>query len=787
MFHPYQRSSVRRSPISALNSASVKGNSVVGGQPPSSTGTFRPDNSFSASRSGYGHTTPQTDDIFGEFSSYMSRRELLRSEGRKEQFGASMASRASSPFKRSTTSTGTAASLDLYTDPELLKARKEIRELKETRRKLIDEKANLERKVHDLENSNNEKEAKLQATVLRVDQLEADRQFLLNRSKDLDNRLEAAEEHAITAKKEAELSQSALRRELTELQEKFSLARREANGQLRFKEQETESLEIECDTLSQQLADCEKELRKQIAMVKLGREQLSQMERKYTEAESLIMKLKSNGNAQDEMAVLKRTLDEQIAHGKSLEGRLQELTQQNRYLRDMQENTERLKDEKQALQEQLSRMHRLRGRVDELEVEISQLRSEKARWTKFLDEKDETGIDSPYALSRALAQQRFELAVIKERLGEEEAKRTGRENYILRLENELQEWMQKAKEAEDKRQADAKTLKRVERGRVLAQKEVEFLRSQLKSYDVEEEHLMSQSYDQQKARRISQLEEMVAEYRQEVVKLEEELRQPQTLPSPMSNTRVVGIYSPEVTQRITELEFTIAQLRKENAMLQKEAESLDMQVGELQRALGRGEYDPATTRILQLADNPETREAAIRQSTLDALREENRKLMSRVVELNGAVGKAGSSLGPGMVPLESVRSLEVECNQLKQAVEEKEKRVARLKEVYQAKAQEYREAVYSLLGYKLEIEIDGRVRLTSMYASQDQDPSFVFASGESDQGTMQLVGGAGDAEKRIRAAASYYVEQKGSVPALLAGVTLELFEKSRMQVQEAGG
>lgn len=245
---------------------------------------------------------------------------------------------------------------------------------------------------------------------------------------------------------------------------------------------------------------------------------------------------------------------------------------------------------------------------------------------------------------------------------------------------------------------ESRASKRLERARALAQKEADFLKEQLKSYDMEEENMMSGNYDQQKAQRIAGLEQTIEEYREYICSLEEELRSKRDESTATGQTmHVTEIYSPDVARKIKELEDLAAQLKQDKVMLEKECESLDGQVHELQRALGRGEYNPATTRVLQLADNPERQEAAIRQATLDALREENRKLMEQISKVG--VG-AGHGKGPaiGMVPIESLKSLEIECLKLQQAVEDKEKRVLRLKEVYQAKAQEYREAVASLLG-----------------------------------------------------------------------------------------
>jgi mitotic spindle assembly checkpoint protein MAD1 len=71
---------------------------------------------------------------------------------------------------------------------------------------------------------------------------------------------------------------------------------------------------------------------------------------------------------------------------------------------------------------------------------------------------------------------------------------------------------------------------------------------------------------------------------------------------------------------------------------------------------------------------------------------------------------------------------------------------------------------------------NGRVRLTSAYAVNEND-SFLFRSDANDYGTMELVGSGNDAfAQRLEQHIRVWVAERGSIPALLSAVTLELVQ-----------
>lgn len=125
-------------------------------------------------------------------------------------------------------------------------------------------------------------------------------------------------------------------------------------------------------------------------------------------------------------------------------------------------------------------------------------------------------------------------------------------------------------------------------------------------------------------------------------------------------------------------------LRDENSLLIKELDALDVQVERLNYAHNNGAYDPSTTKVLELRENPDLMEHAIRTSTLERLREENAALLGRMSSLEGR--KLASGAGEGaqegmLVPRESYASLQRDYEELQAVIEQKEKMNKRMIDV----------------------------------------------------------------------------------------------------------
>ncbi|KAJ1841333.1 coiled-coil domain-containing protein mad1, partial [Coemansia sp. RSA 486] len=207
-------------------------------------------------------------------------------------------------------------------------------------------------------------------------------------------------------------------------------------------------------------------------------------------------------------------------------------------------------------------------------------------------------------------------------------------------------------------------------------------------------------------------------------------------------------------------------------------------------------YNPRTTRILQLIDNPSAQDFAIRSEKLSSLAAENSALLERIRELEQRSGAAadGSKDGasdqlPESSPFfHTIDNLRNENCDLTQQLEDSIKLINRYKKEWKRKAAELREVVYSILGYRVDFLANGSVRFTSMYAS-DIDESFVFTSGDDNLGVMRLSGGGSKAylmglSNDIR----YWVQERGSIPGFMATITLQGFEthsdQADIQTQE---
>jgi len=148
------------------------------------------------------------------------------------------------------------------------------------------------------------------------------------------------------------------------------------------------------------------------------------------------------------------------------------------------------------------------------------------------------------------------------------------------------------------------------------------------------------------------------------------------------------------------------QLQRKETLLNAEIEALHFRITSM---------EGTSTRILQLKDNPTAREQAVKVSLLKALQEENAALLAQLEGRGDQVR---------VVPRATLENVRAEVKAMEKVVAEKEKRMMRLKEIWSAKSNEFREAVFSLLGWKLEFMQNGRVRVTHMFGNETQSIEF---------------------------------------------------------------
>ncbi|CAH0515086.1 unnamed protein product [Peronospora belbahrii] len=261
-----------------------------------------------------------------------------------------------------------------------------------------------------------------------------------------------------------------------------------------------------------------------------------------------------------------------------------------------------------------------------------------------------------------------------------------------------------------------------------------------------------------------------------VALLESSLKDSQALIEGMESTQK-SMATPAAVKkyegRIERLEKALADAKQENVRLTKHLERAEMELVVFEKRLGRGEFNVETTKIVHLAVNP-TRELLqqrkAKSTDIENLRQENKALRARLNTLTG--GEDTESLNAHVEDkLTTTTSYDT--------VEGLKKLNQRLKQVFGDQIRQYREAVYLLTGYKVDLKkSDGKelLRLRSVYAEHDDDELLVCMKAD---GSLELL----DSEfcSQINQRVFAYLTTCRSFPAFLSTLTLHLFEKQTFQ------
>lgn len=255
----------------------------------------------------------------------------------------------------------------------------------------------------------------------------------------------------------------------------------------------------------------------------------------------------------------------------------------------------------------------------------------------------------------------------------------------------------------------------------------------------------------------------------------------------------------------------IESMRAEFLQLQRQNALLDEALGKAEERLGVGEFNVEKYRCLVLKRNPVDVDRDLRTKTMDRLKAENRQLIKRVEDLSAkaavaAAAAAASSTqseglqssdatddaggAAGLVPASTLANLREEIADLHASIATKDKAMLRLKQVYTAKASEFREAIQSLFGFKVRFKENGAVQLNSTFArSSSRATSLVFRSEPGNVGRMTLAGEAANDTSlaNVPHLREYWLGtgMRQSVPCFLAALQLELYESTTQAVRSA--
>ncbi|RYP56240.1 hypothetical protein DL771_012027 [Monosporascus sp. 5C6A] len=567
---------------------------------------------------------------------------------------------------------------------------------------------------------------------------------------------------------------------LKEQLEDLSAAKKEGD---RMNQKRVDDLEAQVLSMQQTIQELEQDSQAREALLQQAQEHIAEKDKQIGDLEADVLRLKAQTGDAETIAVIRRELTDQVQHIRSLEARNAKQHAELSHLRQIHKAVEVVEEEKRSLQRKLEAAQALETELAEVRIQRQRLEDERLAWTGYLQSEASDGMmefDSPEAVARALVQERYNAASLVERLGEVQPLIAERDEIIKSLEKDksnLNAQIEKLKTTPAPATA-GRAQARLERQRLLAVKEVEYLRAQLKAFDAEDETFDTEKYDQKKVDRISELEKLVDEYKEEVQALHNELATAESsshvVPEPAVGSKRTRVTDESESEQLGELNRKrrkladdLAKLQTEHAVLQKEHEVTKSRLAAAETA--------AKTRVLSLRSNPTSDYEAVKRATLEALKKENQELLAQLE-------KEARRRGPAcrVIPASQLDAARREVEQARQETASAEKRARRLKEVWALKSQEFKEAIFSTLGWTVTFIPNGKMRVESLfYPSKDPDGehenSIVF---DGERGTMKVSGGPQSPfARRISDQIQFWVRDKGCIPGFLAALTLEFYEE----------
>ena len=641
---------------------------------------------------------------------------------------------------------------------------------------------------------------------------------LVNQKTVLEKKLRAAEESQRSAREEAEEAQN----DLKSMERQHQHSMRDVESQI--------------STLSKTVSDVRGEADSKSNALKATQDRLAQQEVLAGELESEILRLKAQTGDSDTLAIIKKELSEQMTHIRHLEKTNREQTEELKVFRKRSKAVEVVEEEKRVLESRLGLLDGTQKQLREEQLQRQILEDERRSWAAYIETEGSGEYSTPEDVVKEMAQQRLQNASLVQQQGQLQAEGLEKDEMIKTLESQritLQSEVDilKSTTANPPSSAtlptttnttttDTRTKQRLEKQLSFAKKEIALMRDQLRSFDTEEQtYHADHPFDAAKSARITDLERLLDDHRTELSSLTSQLsHQPQPIPPSPTNTNPNPLKRPHpppstppsTSATAEDTSDLLSRLTRKTRTLQSQLSTTESSLTLLtaeNTALKSQLASASTTstRILALRSNPTADQDALKLATVRALRRENADLLSALSARSSSSTTSADSkhissssdkdkkAAGAMVPRSTLQPIQDRLAEREAELKEAQKRMQRLKQIWGAKAGELREAVLSLLGWRMEMRGDGKVVLAlvgrrrrgasgrnedededdgEMEGEEGEERSFVF---DGEKGTMKVSGGAESAFAReVKPFFREWVggRERGWIPGLMASVLL---------------
>lgn len=589
-------------------------------------------------------------------------------------------------------------------------------------------------------------------------------------------------------KETAEQEKKALERKVREAQDEARLVEEQLQDLSNAKDEASRMSDKKISDFQMQIAALQKmtqehdqESRDREHLLQQTQSQVAERDDQIAALEADVLRFKAQSGDAETMQAIKNELTEQVQHIRALEATNRDQLSELKHLRSINKATEIVEEEKRTLQRRLEAAESLETELAESRMQRQRLEDERRSWSTYLQGLSSDGdadFESPEDLARAFAQERLTTASQLEQMGSLRGEITALQNTIQSMEDEkaqLQDQVEQAKSNASANSAD-KVQQRLDRQRQLALKEVEYLRAQVQAAETEDQTMQPDQFDENNANKRHELEAIIDEYKTEIQSLHKQLSSAEH-PLQMPSTPQPLAGSKRAQPDDYDSHEQLGQLSRKNRKLQEEVAALQTKIAMQEKELAASNDQLAIakvsgqTRILSLRSNPTSDHEAIKQSTLDALQKENKELLATLRSKH-------SSPAIPVIPTSVLGAMEREIAAAKAETASAQKSARRLKEVWGSKSQEFKEAIFSTLGWTVTFIPNGKMRVESTFfpsQTDEHENSIVF---DGERGTMKVGGGPKSAfAQRISDQIGFWVREKGCIPGFLAALTLEFYEE----------
>ena len=603
----------------------------------------------------------------------------------------------------------------------------------------------------------NELTKELSQQHLKNDNISSDQVFLYNQNKELQSKLTHVNENFTEEREKYENEIRTLKTDLFNYKKQYDEVQSESKYKLSQVEQEQHNNQAQIQNLNQLNTELSNELDAKNDLI-------NKLKLKFNEQNTTIEKLNSDLMSipsRDEIAsveTIKKQLSEQISYIQELEMKNLTQAEQIKKLTLNKQNVEILKEEKASLTKKLGKIDELNDTINDLNLQVLNLQQENSKWKVYLNEDDDVKIEEFVKNFKLIKDENILLKGNFNKVDTElkSFKNTYNELFITH------ETLNKNSQALTKSYSNLEKLNNeIEQQKNLAFEESNFLREQLKNLDQE----LSLNEDD-KNKYIQNLEGLVDEYKNKINELTKQI------PKDSSSNKRQRTEDDEKDEDTTRnFQKSVSRLEDENFQLNNKLSKLLNENSVLLKKIESfQDIKEKKIRILQLRNNPYSNDQFIKKELIDTLTKENNDLLNK------------TPLGE-TIPKSIYDRSQLENQALERKIHDLNKRIQRLREIFSAKSLEFIDAVYSLIGFKLEFLPSNKIKLISKYVKNDKNCLLIdpvkqtFKTSKDNDEDDEFF-------QTCDTLIDFWIKEKNDIPSFLAALNLELFEKQQSREQQ---